>query len=234
VKCIELILKNKNSVPLYNLEILDPPERYKDYLLKQISKQNEEVDLEKIVGMFSREKHETTWFKALLGLRRRVLRLDPLQCYNSLESINLNYYTDIEYRKNVTDPWCIIYINEKAYISDGYHRTTIAKFLSALKIIPNKIIIPEVIYYNVDLYNLKAHSRLMNKISLLQRLINEDFSIEIEIQKDNDKIIYFLNMKFRKYAYESYKQSFDSIKELRKEVFISIRKYCLENKGSVK
>jgi len=242
--CKDLILKKQNTTPLYTQPIIDPPKEYEKFIYKKIITENENVKLDKIRGMLSRKPHEDTWFNALMKLERRHY-LDVLKCDGCNKETyeycyDIKYYTDLDYRKKYdASGWRIVFINDIGYIQEAYHRTTIAKFLSSLNIIPDEITIPYVEYNQIDYKNIKKFNKLQQKINLIKKSVNGDIKIEIDIKQDkinetfteNEKIeeysiAFTLHLALEQYAYNPYIKTYDSIELLRKDIF----KYLRQNK----
>lgn len=242
MKCKDLILRKKNTTPLYSQHIIDPPKEYEKFINQKIIIENKNVNLNKIRGMLSRKPHEDTWFNALMNLGR-MDNLDALKCDGCNDKryehcYDIKYYTDLDYRKRFDGSgWRIIFINEIGYIQEAYHRTTIAKFLSSLNIIPDEITIPYVEYNQIDYDNLKKFNRLQQHINLIKKSVNGEIKIEIKVKQDktnetfieNKKIeeysiTFALYLALEQYAYNPYIKTYDSIELLRKDIFHYLRK----------
>ena len=184
------LLNNTNAKNIFSKKVLEPPQGYQKFIVGIKSCENELIDLRTIIGSTKRHKYEDTWYNTLLYLKRRKSNFDNYSCDNILE-----FYTNPNYMGTQRSyGWHIIFINKKGFISEGHHRTTIAKFLSTLGFINHYITIPNVTYYDVDLKSLKKFNSLNRKLKTLKKIFGEEFNCSIEAQNDNCKITYFLNI----------------------------------------
>jgi hypothetical protein len=160
------LLSDPASKELFNIKVFDPPEGYSDFIIASKTFEDEIIDLRSIIGSTKRYKHEDTWFNTLLKLRDGINYLDRFTCDETIR-----FYMDPDYKKaDRSDYWHIVFINQDGFISEGHHRTTIAKFLSTFGLIDHHISIPKVTYYEVDLESLKRFNQINKKLSLLKKL----------------------------------------------------------------
>ncbi|MFA5502422.1 MAG: hypothetical protein WC253_07285 [Sulfurovaceae bacterium] len=157
--CDQYILNNIDKVSFANETIIETPKiNFENY----VTKNNVLVDLNKIIGSDHSDYYNKTWLEALKNLKRPD-RLYKLNCDG--EKPNLSYYTANNKLNYTTNNWTIYIINnEFGYISEGNHRTIIAKFLAALGSIPNEIIIPKVVYITCKNDNFHENKRKQNKL----------------------------------------------------------------------
>ena len=222
--CKDLI-SDPASKELFNTKVFDPPEGYSDFIISSKTYEDRIVDLRTIIGSTMRYKHEDTWFNTLKYLKRRKSNFDKYSCDEIIE-----FYVNPNHKRTQRSyTWHIIFINENGFISEGHHRTTIAKFLSTLGLTDHHISIPKVTYYEVDLESLKKFNQINKKLSLLKKVVCDDFFCSIEVHNDNFKISYTLSidmsMKNNRIVEQINNEEFNSIEDLKKRLFEYLRAY---------
>ena len=222
------LLDDPRAKKLFNTRVFDPPKDYRDFIVSSKTFKDQVIDLRTVIGSTIRHKHEDTWLNTLRYLKRRVSNFDKFSCNEIIE-----FYINPDYkRKQRSYTWHIIFINKDGFISEGHHRTTIAKFLSTLGLIDHCITIPEVTYYDVDIKSLKKFNQLNKKLSLLQKIICKEFYCSIKVQNDNYNISYYLSINIRKSQLVDplYNKKFNSIEELKANLFQYLRNYLKQVK----
>ena len=217
------LLDNPRAKKLFSEKVFDPPKGYRDFIVASKTFEDQVIDLRTIIGSTIRHKHEDTWLKTLRYLNRRVSNFDNFSCTEIIE-----FYINPDYkRKQRSYAWHIVFINEDGFISEGHHRTTIAKFLSTLEHIDHCITIPKVTYYDVDIKSLKKFNRLNKKLSLLKKILCKDLYYSIKVQNDNYNISYYLSINIRenRLVDHLYDKKFDSLEELKTNLFQYLRNY---------
>lgn len=189
--CKAYLLENtKNNTHLNN--IVQPFDAdFLKFAHTIVSKDNELVCLDNIVGTTHSDYFGSSW---IMLFDKILKRNSSLNCISKLDTLNkkenticnVQYYIEgEEYRKYFyqSREWGVYVINEKeAYISEGNHRSVIAKFLSKCNLIPDKIIFPYVnyIYYDMEaLEKYKSTKTLLDNIKRTQEHI-EYVSLDME------------------------------------------------------
>lgn len=167
MKCKEYIMDNIDKIGFANETIVEMPKlKFHDYVYKK----NVLVDLNQIIGSDHSDYAGKTWLEALNHLKRPA-NLYGLHC-DSKEP-NISYYVSHNKLVYTTNNWTFYIVNnEFGYIVEGNHRTIIAKFLAALDLIPNKILIPNVTYITCEIDSLDDEKRKQNKLSGLFNWLN--------------------------------------------------------------
>jgi len=222
------LLDDPRAKKLFNTRVFDPPKGYRDFIVASKTFEDQVVDLRTIIGSTKRYKHEDTWLNTLRYLKRRVSNFDKFSCNEIIE-----FYINPDYkRKQRSYTWHIILINEDGFISEGHHRTTVAKFLSTLGFIDHCITIPKVTYYDVDIKSLKKFNQLNKKLSLLKKIICKEFYCSIEVKNDSYNISYSLsiNMAESQLVKPLHNKQFNSIDDLKVNLFQYLRNYLKQVK----
>jgi hypothetical protein len=135
---LELINDAKEIIPFAN-EKVKPLINYAlyDFADKETLTLDVTIDVTKIIGTSHPKYNKKTWIDAINSLRTASYVEDLKLFSDSFGSID--FYRTIKNYERGTDPWGIKIINGKHYISEGNHRTIIAKFLNALDLIEDKV-----------------------------------------------------------------------------------------------
>jgi len=151
------LINNKMDIVSFKDEIVEPHpslinSSYYNFVTKNIYIKNAYIDISKVIGTSHPDYANSSWKCCFENLKRKEANIDSLDCIEKIK-----YYTDKNYRPFYIDPWSINIINGKYYITQGNHRSIIAKFLSYLKIIPKKQFGLSFLEYKT--YNEKEHNR---------------------------------------------------------------------------
>lgn len=146
MNCMQLILANQNSTP----ELIELSNQYTlpnqmskklwDFVIKEEDIYNPTLDLRTIKGAeYCHQSESVTTWEHMLHLLRRFDNNASIDCDHNSNYPNISYYLNSKYQND--DPWGIQYVNgfNYGFVLEGHHRTTIAKYLSALGKIPYEI-----------------------------------------------------------------------------------------------
>lgn len=135
---LDLINDAKEIIPFAN-EKVKPLTDYAlyDFADKETLTLDATIDVTKIIGTSHSKYNEKTWIDAINNLRTPS-NVENLKLFSDSFS-SIDFYKTIENYERGTDPWGIKIVNGKHYISEGNHRTIIAKFLNALDLIEDKV-----------------------------------------------------------------------------------------------
>lgn len=135
---LELINNAKEIIAFAN-EKVKPLTDYAlyDFADKETLTLDVTFDVTKIIGTSHPKYNKKTWIDAINSLRTPSYVEDLKLFSDSIGSID--FYRTIENYERGTDPQGIKIVNGKHYISEGNHRTIIAKFLNALDLIEDKV-----------------------------------------------------------------------------------------------
>jgi len=230
MQCIKL-LDDIFAKKIFSDKVYDPPDGYENFIIEKKIYKDHIIDLRTIIGSTMRSKHEDIWLNTLSKLKRRKSNFDKYSCDEIIK-----FYIDPNYMRSArSHGWHIVFINKYGFISQGHHRTTIAKFLSTIGLIPHNITIPQVTYYNVDMKNFRNFKRLNKKLSLLKKIVGNNFHCRISVKNDNYKISYFLSINMQEnddLIEPLYEKKFSSFKDLKVSLFQYLREYCQKRKSN--
>lgn len=135
---LDLINDTKEIIPFAH-EKVKPLTDYALYNFadKEIDTLNAAIDVTKIIGTSNPKYYGKTWIDAINNLRTPSY-VEDLKLFSDTFA-SIDFYRTIENYERGTDPWGIKIVNGKHYISEGNHRTIIAKFLNALELIEDEV-----------------------------------------------------------------------------------------------
>lgn len=135
---LELINDAKELIPFAN-EKIQPFIDYAlyDFVDKEIITLDASIDIRKIIGTCHPRYYEKTWIYAINNLRTPA-NVENLKLFSD-DFGSIDYYKTKEHYEIGDDPWGVKIVNGIIYISEGNHRTIIAKFLNALELIEDNI-----------------------------------------------------------------------------------------------
>lgn len=251
----ELILSNLNSTPrlieLSNQYTLPDQmsSRLWNFVIKEEDIYNPTLDLQTIQGAEYCHQSETaiTWGD-MLHLLRRFDSLSSIDCDPNSNRPNISYYLNNKYQND--DPWGIRYVNgfDYGFVLEGHHRTTIAKYLSALGKIPYKIsCFKYAQYITIDWKAYKAINRIEQFLKRYPEWFRSyiEFNVTSERKKDmtikdenhyisTNELIFSIKVgevyPFFGGEYIPCKECFTSIKDFRKKYFEYFRYVIKTNK----
>lgn len=135
---LDLINDTKEIIPFAHEKV----KPLTDYALhnfadKEIDTLNAAIDVTKIIGTSNPKYYGKMWIDAINNLRTPSY-VEDLKLFSDTFA-SIDFYRTIENYERGTDPWGIKIVNGKHYISEGNHRTIIAKFLNALELIEDEV-----------------------------------------------------------------------------------------------
>lgn len=134
---LELINDTKELIPFANEKIEPLIDSFYNFVDKEIVTLDTSLDVTKVIGTCNPKYYGKRWIDAINNLRSSSYVKDLKLFSDSFGSID--FYKTKEHYQISDDPWGIKMVNGKYYISEGNHRTIIAKFLNALDLIENNI-----------------------------------------------------------------------------------------------
>lgn len=221
----QYLKENAHNTNLYNEKIaLWNNGDINNFHIKVTTEYNKIIDIAKIkASVYAQDPKKLikTWGE-------QFLQLEKLYLYSYNQTIT--YYEGSKDYDN-QNAWIIECTNLYNYykIASGFNRTTIAKFLNALKIIKNDIEIPQVVYYELDL-------DALNKIKILNTRLEpyfEEISVTpYETHKIQNETFYQLIFRFPSNPLKCIE--YDNITDLEKYVTLYIEKEKFSNKNDTK
>lgn len=189
MQIFKLISDNMNSVKFAETEFQLHPKNsgkyaiFSPFITKETIHYNADYDVQKVVGGDKGKRGDGSWRDFFLNLNHHWYRE---LAYDTDDKTILQYFTDPSIRnKDRDDPWTIHEIDGIGYITQGHHRTTIAKFLHALGYLPHTIAgVHEVKFMDFDEESALRYTRLVRKIDELKRNTNNDYIIQIQVNND--------------------------------------------------
>lgn len=189
MQIFKLISDNMNSVEFAESEFILHPKNsgkyaiFSSFITKETIHYDADYDVRNVVGGDKGKKGDGSWRDFFLNLNHYWYRE---LAYDTDDKTILQYFTDPSIRnKDRDDPWTINEIDGIGYITQGHHRTTIAKFLHALGYLPHIIAgVHEVKYIDFDEESALRYTRLLHKIDELKKNTNNDYIIQVEVNSD--------------------------------------------------
>lgn len=186
MQIFDYILQNIDSVPFANNVFQHHPSNsgkyasFYSFISKETIVNKGDYDVRNIVG--GDKSKGTSWQDFLCNLNHEWYKLPE---YDTSDNQIMQYFVDPSIRHEPVDPWTIHDINGVGYISEGHHRTTIAKFLHSLGNLPPEIKgIKYVKYMSFNEEDALRYTKLFRKIQEIKAIYSHDDFIRVEASRE--------------------------------------------------